>query len=145
MPPSLSELLGPAITEVEASFVPGLTFLTWSSINIDNFIHQIHKVVVIYRWLSLPGYTRLHAPQMTARNVFMEEKSSLQALGRLEYLASRTFDILINRIEKVYTEVSNMMLVDLPFARLFELSEFVEWQRSHLQLLAKELTSRQAN
>ena len=43
-PPVLLAVLCPHLDAVEAALAPGLGLLTWTSLNIDGYLHRVHLV-----------------------------------------------------------------------------------------------------
>jgi len=95
--PVTAMVLRPHFKDMEWKLRPGMTTLTWTSLNIDPYINHVHS-----------------------------------GLQKLQELVTCINDIIENRVEKNLKIVSKTLLVDLPEASSFTVSDFVVMQQSHI-------------
>ena len=43
IPPAFEPLMGPHISKVDEAIEPGLTKITWTSINVEEYIERVHE------------------------------------------------------------------------------------------------------
>ena len=130
--PALRALLRPHLDDLHDKMVPGMLVLTWTSMNIDGYLHRFHQARPVCSnscAASMPLALRCWAdPSMCAPPPNTRTRSSPQCLARTEELARTTGDIMGSRIEANLAAVRAARLLDLPDDQTFTYEAFVAAQ-----------------
>lgn len=146
VPAVLRPLLQPHLDDLADKMQPGLLVLTWTSMNIDGYLHRFHQVGwcgccwsggrAAARPVSKTGgqaaaagglaCSHIVPPVITAASHSRLPLS--QCLARCEELVHKVCDIMSSRIEANLGAVASARLLDLPSDQTFTCDEFVAHQ-----------------
>jgi dynein heavy chain len=136
VPPVLKPLLRPHLDDLERKVAPGLFVLTWSSVNIDGYIHRFKQV---WWWCFCDcSCSHTHANQISTLSP-SPKTTTKQGLARVEELVRKLIDLAEHRLEANLAAIRDTLLVDLPPDRSFAYDEFVAAQQRHQKRAAEAL------
>ncbi len=143
VPPVLQQLLQPHLEDLRDKLQPGLLVLTWTSLNIDGFLHRFHKAGSAEARRTGQHRAGPQVPDLTSpacahlgswsssRAPFVQQHAGclpLQCLARAQELACKVGDIKDHRIAASLAAVAGARLLDLPADQTFTYDEFVTHQ-----------------
>ena len=131
--PVLRPLLAAHLEDLQDKLQPGLLVLTWTSLNIDGYLHRFDQVGST--WQDMHSSCILHSHVGNGEALIIMPMPTptpplptMQCLARTEELVRKAVDIHDNRVQANLGGVAGMCLLDLPADQSFTYDEFVAQQ-----------------